>query len=452
MKRVILLLLILSLAIISACKDRTDVPTTPGGQMNNNTGDANFTMYVAIGNSITAGMQSNALYVSAQQNSFPMLIAHQVGISSFEQPYISDPGIGGRIRITALVPTPILAYDNPAGGAPTNLTLARPYNNLGVPGAILYDLMDTSSFAVKAGPPRSNPFFQIILRNPAMGKSIIDQASALQPTFITFWIGANDVLGYATSGGTRGTDPTGTQPTPAAIFTALYNGTLAKLKAQNPNAQIVLANVPDVSAIPFFTTVPRSFTHPTLGQVPFMITTKAGARAAGAHDFILLTASSFLAPDSIARGNGTVKPIPDAMVLDSAEAATIAAAVTSFNATIANAASQNGFAMVDMYAFLNTINTTGVTMGGQTFNSKFVTGGIFSFDGVHTSNRGNALIANQFLKVINAKYNANIRLIDPESVEGMKLGKKSIPDGVPIPYYALPAGAAQRIPQLMLGK
>ncbi|MGB9774817.1 MAG: hypothetical protein ACPL4I_12535, partial [Bacteroidota bacterium] len=81
----LLLTLILS---FQSCEQSTEVGKPPSN------GQANFTSFVAIGNSLTAGYQSNALFQSAQVYSFPALIAKQAGVTDFQQPLISDPGIG----------------------------------------------------------------------------------------------------------------------------------------------------------------------------------------------------------------------------------------------------------------------------------------------------------------------------------------------------------------------
>ena len=97
-------------------------------------------------------------------------------------------------------------------------------------------------------PARGNPLFSLVLRSSALGNSVFNQAKNLSPTLLTCWIGNNDVLGYATSGGVKPTEPTS-----SGIFGALYTqlgGALASL-----GCQVVVANIPDVTVIPFFNTV-----------------------------------------------------------------------------------------------------------------------------------------------------------------------------------------------------
>ena len=172
MKKLITLFAMASLLFFVACEDRSDL-TAPSAP---NTGDADFTRIVSIGNSLTAGYQSGSLFESSQVYSFGKIIADQVG-SSYEQPIISEPGIPGKLELHDLSPT---ISPNPGMGSPTNSNYEAPYNNLGVPGAILYDLTDTTDFATKVV-ERANPFFGVVLRDQQFGKSIIEQALNLNP-------------------------------------------------------------------------------------------------------------------------------------------------------------------------------------------------------------------------------------------------------------------------------
>ncbi len=57
-----------------------------------------------------------------------------------------------------------------------------------------------------------------------------------QPDIMTFWLGANDVLGYATTGGTSPAAPTRLRS-----FTALYTQAMTSIaEASLPNVKIVV--------------------------------------------------------------------------------------------------------------------------------------------------------------------------------------------------------------------
>ncbi len=452
MKKITILFftIILSVLLFQSCEDRTDL-TAP--TINPDFGNVDFTRFVAIGNSLTAGYQSGALYKSSQEYSFGKLIADQVG-TKFEQPLISDPGIGGRIEVVSL--NPFTTRVNSTIGSPLNSNYAAPYNNLGVPGAVVYDMIDTSDFQQKSA-DRGNPFFLIVLRNPALGKSVIQQAIAENPTFMTVDIGNNDVLGYATSGGTRGTDQTGKLPTESTIFAYLYSQMTTAIATALPNTKVALANIPNVNVIPFFTTVGPQISHAAslgkaLNGVGLFYQKNGEDVGTGTADslalisgqvLITLTASAY-APllgqptgkwyvdngyPALPAGIDTTKPFgfhpqnpwPDALTLDPNEQAVVSNAVTAYNSTIAGIVSANpNFVLVDINGLLNRIRsndfTGGTVIDGLTFRTFFVQGGLFGLDGVHPTSRGYAVFANEFIKSINSKFGVHIPLVNVATV------------------------------------
>ncbi len=433
-----------------------------------NTGSADFTRYVAIGNSLTAGFSSNALSERDQVNGFANLLAKQVN-TSFEIPLIKNPGIGGRLKLVSLsgpviVPEPSVAPDPSSN---LNINLPKPYNNLGIPGAIVFDMTDTTDFTAKSV-ARKNPFFALVLRNQAFGKSVVQQAINSQPTFMTIWIGNNDVLGYATSGGTRGTNvglaaPPQTLPTEVPVFASLFKAMMDALSTTNAKAAV--GNIPDVTSIPFFTTI-----GPTLSQkVPWGVIKALGAPglfyqkhgetiASGVADssalltgkvLFTLVGSSYAGLVGVPTGKfyrdnnfpglpagiDTTKPFavhpqnpwPDALTLDADEMIIAQTAVNDFNNVIASEANARGYALVDFNAVLKNIKAQGGlnVVGIGTFTADFITGGVFSYDGVHLTARGNGIVANEWIKAINAKFGASIPQVDLASLPPQPIGKIS---------------------------
>ena len=101
-------------------------------------------------------------------------------------------------------------------------------------------------------------------------------------------------------------------------------------------------------------------------------------------------------------------PIDNQYVLDANEVALVKEHVASYNATIKSVAAAKGLAIFDAYTFLENVNTYGYYGDGLGLTSKFVTGGIFSLDGIHLTPRGYSIVANQFIDAINSKYGSNI--------------------------------------------
>lgn len=188
---------------------------------NYTSGDADFTTYVAIGNSLTAGYMDGTVYQSGQMNSYPNMLAQQfalVGGGSFTQPSFADDvnNLGGLtlggvpIGSTRLVIDASQSRPENLVGSSTievsNIT-AGAVNNMGVPGAKSFHLLSNTYGNVGGvAVGTANPYF--VRHASSSSATVLGDAMSLNPTFFTCWIGANDVLAYATSGGS-GVDRTG---------------------------------------------------------------------------------------------------------------------------------------------------------------------------------------------------------------------------------------------------
>jgi len=452
-KLIVIAGIILTSILLMSCEDRSELtaPTPPTP----NLGAVNFTNFVTIGNSLTSGYQSGSLYESSQMYAFGNLIAQQVG-TSYAMPTISDPGTTGRIEIKSLSPF-TLTY-NTSAGSPTKTTYSKPYNNLGIPGIVLADVMNSTSTATSFS---KSPFIDLVLRG--LGTQYA-QAKALQPTFITLWIGNNDVLGFATSGGFKPNTPTD-----ANTFAFLYSqlaDSLVKL-----GAKVVVANIPEVTAIPFFTTVgpgvAQKLTSLSIGEMYYQQhgqyngTVLPVSSLANYTALMTLVGSSYTSYIGLPSGKfykdnnaditqliaagilDTTKafalrpknPWPDALILDAGEITTAKNAVAAFNSSISSVAAAKGFGLVNFYSIYNQLRASDATGGtsydGITFTTTFVSGGFFSLDGVHPTSRGQGIIATEFIKVINAKWGTSIPLVNVSLIPGSLILAKRGPLGLP---------------------
>ncbi len=351
-----------------------------------------FTKYVALGDSLTAGFSSGSINQNFQVNSYPALLARQFGITDFQQPLVSPPGLPGILQLTRLVPTPVIA-PTPGAGTPINLGLGRAYDNMAVPGATVHDLL-TKLRSTSANDPTD-----LILRG--LGFTQLQQGLSLKPTFVTLWIGNNDALGSATAG-------TDQLLTPVASFEADYRAIVAAIAATG--AKMAIANIPDVTSIPFVTTLTRFIINPQTGQPLLVGGNPVPLIGVQPGDFVLLTATTaeaqgFGIPTALG-GNG--QPLPGSVVLTAAEAANVRARVNAYNAIIQTVANERGAALVDANATLTQLATTGVNVGGITYTSRFLSGGVFSYDGVHPTRFGYAYIANTFIDAINQKFGTTV--------------------------------------------
>lgn len=373
-------------------------------------GKADFTRYVALGDSLTAGVVNYSLVLTHQQFSVPAVIARQTHAGDFQQPLVSEPGIAAELELKSLFPSPVIAPKASTNGGPINLSLTRPYNNLAVPGANLKELLTLTGREAVTG--TSTTFAQFILRG--LGTAV-DQAIALKPTFITVWIGNNDVLGAVQDG-------TPASLTPLADFTTNYNLLLDKLVAGAPTAGIAVAGVPDPTVIPYATTIPAVLINPATSQpvlgpdgnpIPLFGVGdgKTGALPFGTFvtlDGALLLRSGFGIPPQIA-GNfpqlpNAGKPLPDSATITPTEIRAISTRASEITAAIKQAAAVRGIVYVDTPNALLDLKTNGLNFGGVQLSTKFITGGLFSLDGYHPSDIGYTVIANEFLKTINKLY------------------------------------------------
>ncbi|HEY6320923.1 MAG TPA: SGNH/GDSL hydrolase family protein [Thermoanaerobaculia bacterium] len=369
----------------------------PGAALAVNTGSADFTNYVSAGDSLTAGFMSGSLIDTSQLHDYPVIIATQAGVSDFEQPLVSPPGIPAILHLVGLFPTVIVP--EPGQGQPENLNLPRLYNNLAVPGETAGTMITVKSDVPSTGKPGLH---DLILRG--FGTQL-EEVIGAKPTFVSLWIGNNDALGAATSGNVA-------LLTPLPVFTQEYQ-TIVGAIASMTGAKMVIANIPDVTSIPFVTTIPPFLVDPTTNQPVIFngnLVPLIGPKGLlGPGDHVLLSAGPDLNKGlGIPRPLGTGLPLPASDVLLAADAATIDNQVAAFNVVIQATAQQVGAAFVDANALLKELATTGIQVGGIPFNASFLTGGVFAYDGVHPTHFGYAFLANAFIDAINQKFGAAI--------------------------------------------
>jgi hypothetical protein len=386
-------------------------------------GSADFTRFISLGNSLTAGYADGGLYLAGQQNSFPAIMAQQMklaGGGDFTQPLftmaqkngsgylkyggLSASGTPNLIPVTTELGIRGVAAIPGFGNVILYTKYTGPINNYGVPGIKLRDIKLSVYGNV-------NGYFERLLPGNAGTNSTtyLDFATTTPFTFFSNWLGNNDALGYATSGGV------GDVLTPKADFAMYYTELITRLTAGG--AKGVVATVPDVSTIPFFNTVTVSAILANVKKVnpsvqALYIQTSAGPRAATNDDLIVLNFptsligvlnSNFL-PYGLHPGN----PIESKYVLDKDEVLNVRDYVTSYNSTIKTVAESKGLAVVDANEYLKKFNGQGTTVDGVTFTTAYITGKLFSLDGVHLTPMGYAAVANEFIRVINEKYSSTI--------------------------------------------
>jgi hypothetical protein len=427
--------LLAGLLFVAACKPDIHTPTPTAGT-------ANFSRYIAVGNSLTAGYSNGGLYLQGQLNSYPSIMAHQmksVGGGVFNQPlfsaaqqngsgYLSLKGFdasGNPIIDTVTTDLAIRGFETIPGFG--TVTLYTKYTgdieNYGVPGIKLAEI-------TYAPYGNLNGYFERMLPgdSPTNTTDYLDFVTAKPFTFFSDWLGNNDALLYATSGGA------GDVLTPKDEFAEVYEASIDSLTAKG--AKGVVATIPDVTSIPYFNTVTVGAILATVQkanpsvQAIFINALVSGTtytpRPATSSDLIVLTFPTSLIGTPVSTPYGTYPygltpytPIDNQYVLDANEVALTQDYVKSYNTTIKSVAASKGLAVFDAYAYLNQVKTTGLELDGIPFTSAYISGGLFSLDGVHLTPRGYAIIADQFIEAINSKYNSNIPLASVSSYTGL---------------------------------
>ena len=468
-------LCLLTLAFI-ACEtdDAIDTGNNPLPALT--AGTADFSTYVSIGNSLTAGFTDSALFIAAQKNSFPNTLSQKFalvgGSGTFTQPLMNDniggiaiggtqiPGqsLGPRLVTLGGPPIPITSVIGPVVSS-TDLLVNNPtgpFNNMGVPGAASFHFIAPGYGNIanlSAG--LANPYF-IRMTGSTPDATIMELTMAQSPSFVSVWVGANDVLAYALGGASVGA------PTPQATFDFAVSEIMSDLEG----TQGVMANIPNITDLPFFTTVPHNpipLDAATAGAVngayatynatlqalvdapPVMMTQEeadsrminfaevsdnavvimdeslsdltiydpmlVSMRQATPDDLMVLSSSAFIGteaqPGNPFSVNGVAIPLADQWVVTPSEQEEINMAINGFNATIQASASTAGFGFVDVNAIFQEMAATGYTDGFYTLTANLVTGGAVSLDGFHPTSRGYGLIANEMMKAIDVAYGSN---------------------------------------------
>jgi lysophospholipase L1-like esterase len=241
-------------------KDWTDANPAPTVQVpSGDAGSLDLSNYVAIGNSLTAGFMDGALYDDGQSQSYANILATQMsyaGGGTFNQPNIDSEygynsafsdleggNIAGRSYLDLSIPGPNAGFNGDLITAYTGTK--SELNNFGVPGMKLGDL-ETAGYGF---PDVGNPYFTRFAADPNTS-SVLGDALATNPTFFSLWLGANDYLGYALSGGQL--------PEPLSTYSQVdFQTDLSSALTQlvGTGAEGVVLDLPPVVTLPFFQAV-----------------------------------------------------------------------------------------------------------------------------------------------------------------------------------------------------
>jgi lysophospholipase L1-like esterase len=387
--------------------------------------DPLFERYVSFGNSITAGFQSAGINDSTQVQAYPVLLANRMG-SPFFVPYMNRPGcpppytnVYAQSRVGS---KPGTWCGDTLTGAPRRSQVPPPFiSNVAVPGATSLSPTDNQSpFS------NSNALTTLFLG----GLTQVQAGARAKPTFVTVWIGNNDVLGSILDTANAGNPALVTD---TAVFRQRYQALLDSIDVIGPRGG-VLIGVANVTLVPFLTRGSKFF------NVKF-----AGDAIAGADSANRRFPANFLVAPNCAGPHGDSVFVPfqrgaavlafvrnDTLVtagvdcddvhnVSPTEFASLVATVARYNSIISAEATARGYAYVDPNALFAALPAGAIPTfpnvpsrrGGPVFAAAGLTpfGTIFSLDGIHPTGAAHKLVANALIPAINAKYGTAIRPI-----------------------------------------
>lgn len=372
-------------------------------------GGADFTRFVGVGDSLTAGFKDGALYADAQSEGYYALLAEafgsQVSIPTIAYPGIPTPnpsaGQGLLLQIpgTCQVGATVFAEGQTTG----RVNPTAPATNVAIPGQDMGDAL-TKRWSIDPANPVGTAdsledfilgFPYAFLPAPAnTPRSQVETAVGLQPTFVVLFLGSNDALGAALAATVN--DET---LTPVPEFNDNADAVFAAIASTG--AKAVVINVPDVGVIPnlFSSADLQALTGLDAAQVKLLF-------GVAKTSYVPLSAL----PTVLAIGNGQLPPgsLTANQILTKKELKKIRKNIQKYNQKVQALANANGWAFVDINTIITGYDRNGVTIPGFGTLTTAYLGGIFGLDGVHPSATGHALLASAIIDAVNAKYGTNV--------------------------------------------
>jgi lysophospholipase L1-like esterase len=396
--------LTLALPILAGC--RSDDSLNPPA-----VSDPMFTRYAALGNSITAGFQSAGINDSTQQRSYARLLSLAMG-TPFNYPSLLMPGCPAPFDTNT---TQHRVGSVPATACGFNAGRPGLLNNLGVPGNAVGTLL--SNFG--GLPSVFDPLKTFMLG----GRTELQLMQTLRPTFVSVWIGNNDVLGAFISTTNAGDT---TQITPAATFATQFDQVADAIDAANPKG-VVAVSVANVTSIPFASSAAIYFCLKNGGCPPPLpaqdqrlaaiptFNVAASCAPPGGVNFLVPWVVGLRKVDSAVAGAPKTLSCTDSLsVISPEETQVMLTAIAAYNAKIAQVATDRGWAYWDVNPAFTALRAAGTIPPFPDVNGAFANprtsvlfGPIFSLDGVHPSSFAHRLVADSVAAVINTTYGPN---------------------------------------------
>ena len=398
----------LALLSLAACQSDNANVTGPKGQ-------EAFARYVAMGTSLTMGVQSDGVAYFTQQADWTKLLA-QLAFASYTQPLIAPPGcfspLVAPLQFSRRL-SGISATANPATSTPDTTcapfgTYALPRNDVGIDGANSYDaLRVTPETAAVDGLKRRRQYRAVL----PPGKSQVTAMMMQNPTLVSVELGANEVLGVTTGLMFPASQYRVAYTfVPNAVWQPVYSAVLDSVK--KTGAKAILVGVPNTSSIVSFRTGDELWQNRAEFGT-FGVVVNADCQGSANVIFVPIKVATAV---GTARATGTAfnlsctdSPGTQDNILTPADVATITAVVAGMNSYIQSQASANGWAFLDLNAVLaKAIATRGTYSVVKQLGCNTPYGQYISLDGVHPNVQGYQEMANAAADALNATYGFEI--------------------------------------------
>ncbi|MCA8831313.1 hypothetical protein [Hymenobacter pini] len=449
--RATLLPLTLSLLAVGCSPDQSE-PTPSAGTLD-------VYKYLAVGDGYTAGISDGGLTATGQQYAYPNLIAQQLirinPAATFTQGVL-PAGVGtGYLTLRGIsdrgLPQTTYVARNRAvrgtysinaaacGGPDTTFLYAQApasplSQNLGVPGLGLAQI-EVAGLGNTANQSRYgsfNSYFERLLPtndNRTYLQTVTDASSSA--TFFTFFMGLGDALPYVLSGGECITPPV------SATLNANAKKVLDRLTVGG--RQGIIALLPTLQNLPVLRLGGKDGIRSSLtqGASPDSIyVTSSVAYSTVIREVRAISASDYILPAGLQQlgasrtvtlpGGGTRTvgyglskraPIESKYVLDYLEYNKVGPQIIALSTELKRLAEvEYKLPTVDLENELFTQVNNRISVNGVEYSSEPVRGNFYSLDLYSLTPRGNALLANAFIRAINRNYQANIPFVDPNAL------------------------------------
>jgi hypothetical protein len=385
-------------------------------------GGSAFSHYVAIGTSLSMGVQSGGVLYNSQVEAWPSLLAGAAGVE-FAVPLLRSPGCTPPV----IAPLQLARFLSGAGIQPADTScagalgvFAPPLNNVALAGATAWAALNLTPKLVAAAPGRYDAGdrgrYPVVL---APTQSQVTAMTVQGASFVSVELGFAELLQAATSGlVVAATSYTQADPftyVPAALFAPVYAAITDSVKRSG--ARVALLSIPHVTRLPAMR--PGSELWNVRADLATYGVTVADDCNGSANVVFTGMLIPMLAQNALTAGAAQVLSCADLPgtadgVLTPADIVTLDAVADQMNAQIRELAARNGWAFADVDAtFASFVAGRTPYRASEQLACVYPYGAFMSLDGVHPNVSGHQAIARQVAEAVNATYGFAIQVAAP---------------------------------------